>query len=143
MNNELTMEDIRFEKRKKTVGGNIVYEGRLMLGNDIICTCKISVRKDVWSISAWYTSDKYKNSGYGFKTMQYLLNVIYLEQGKPRKIEYIWDGTNDYVFKWMQKHFSPVSKLPIAVQKYLNSDDWDAHIYSLNVDAVLDYFQIG
>ena len=138
------MEDTRFEINKVPVFGNVNYNGRLLLGDNIICNCKISVNpSNTWSISGWYTSDKYKNMGYGKLTMKKVLENIYKDFGKPKKIEYIWDGTNDYVYNWMLKNFDPVSKLPIAVQKYSTADEWDAHIYSLDINKVLKYFEVA
>ena len=61
---------------------------------------------------------------------------------KPDKIEYIWNGANQYVYDWMTHHFDPISKCPIAVQKYASEDDWDSHVYILNVEKVLKYFEI-
>lgn len=109
-----------------------------------ICKCKIDVSEDnVWTISAWYTNEQYKGQGFGKKTLHETLSQIHKVMGHPKKIEYIWNGTNQYVFDWLQTHFEPVCKLPIAVQKYMEADSWEAHVYTLNKHKVLKYFHVN
>ena len=109
---------------------------------DICCTSQVYTDKDhkVWTISAWYTNGEYKNKGIGRQTLALIINYLYDLYGKPNKIEYIWDGTNQYVYDWMLKHFDAVCQCPIAIQKTQAADDWDSHIYTFNVDKVLNYF---
>ena len=112
---------------------------------NIVCECKVCYNKknNCWSISAWYTSTSYMRQGYGKRTLKHILECMYEEFGKPDKIEYIWNGANQYVMDWLSKNFDPVSKLPIEVQKNSEVDDWDAHVYVLNRDKVLSYFEIA
>ena len=110
-----------------------------------VCECKVCVNKshDAWSISAWYTSTSYMHKGYGKETLKHILEDMYEELGIPSKIEYIWNGSNQYVMDWLERNFDPVCKLPLAVLKNQEADDWDAHIYVLNRDKVIKYFNIG
>ena len=110
---------------------------------DPACMCKISVTKDKWTISSWYTKRAYKKQGIGKQTLGHLLKFLHQTYGIPKCIEYIWDGRNEYVGDWMTKHFDAKCKCPIAVQKMLEAeDDWSSHIYRLNVAKVFEYFEI-
>lgn len=111
------------------------------LGDIEVCKCQINLCGKTWTISSWYTDNKYLNKGIGSKTLKYLLRYLYEKFGVPDCVEYIWNGTNDYVYEWMKSHFGAISKCPIAVQKTQCEDDWDSHIYYLNVEKVLDYFK--
>lgn len=113
-----------------------------IIENDIACSCQVNFTGNTWTISSWYTSKKYKHQGIGKKTLQTALVKVYSITSKPDKIEYIWNGANQYVYDWMIHHFDPISKCPIAVQKYASEDDWDSHVYILNVEKVLQYFEI-
>lgn len=108
-----------------------------------ISRCNILVNQGTWKISSWYTNEGYKGQGLGKKCMRELIQYIYLKMGKPEYVEYIWNGQNEYVYQWMERHFNPISKCPIAVQKYDMSDSWDSHIYKLNVDSFLNYFKVA
>ncbi|MBQ6627890.1 MAG: hypothetical protein IJH65_03570 [Methanobrevibacter sp.] len=134
------MEDTKFEIKKTQVLSNVRYEGRLTSGVDTVCICKVNVYvpDNAWSISGWYTADGYKNKGYGKIAMSDTLKEIYKEHGKPDRIEYVWNGLNDYVYNWMTKHFGARQKTASVGPE----DDWDSHIYYLNVDKVLDYFEV-
>ena len=105
-----------------------------------VSKCIIEVNKDTWQISSWYTKEDCLGQGFGKKCMRELINHIYSKLGEPSHIEYIWNGQNEYVHEWMQRNFYPISKCPIAVQKYQADDDWESHIYMLNVNAFLTYF---
>lgn len=109
-----------------------------------ICECKVSINKekDTWTISSWYTTHGYGHKGYGTKTLKVVLAEIYKNFGIPNRVEYVWNGANEYVFDWMSKHFGAISKCPLAVQKYQCDDDWESHIYILNRDKVLKYFDL-
>lgn len=108
-----------------------------------ICICKVYMdnKHKVWTISSWYTKEEYKNKGIGKKTLAKIINHLYVVYGKPEKIEYVWNGTNEYVYDWMVKHFDAVCKCPIWVQKTQTEDDWESHVYVLDVDKVLEYFE--
>ena len=115
----------------------------LRMDNTKICTCKVTMENRTMSIVSWYTEKQYMHQGYGIKVLKHAVTMLYQEHGKPEKIKYIWNGANSYVMDWMNRHFAPVSMLPLAVQKYSDADDWEAHIYNLDVDKFLQYFDIG
>ena len=107
------------------------------------CICKISVTKDKWTISSWYTKRAYKNRGIGKQTLGHLLRHLHQLHGTPNHIEYIWDGRNEYVYEWMTKHFDAKCQCPIAVQKMFEAeDDWQSHMYQLDVAKVFEYFEV-
>lgn len=114
----------------------------LIENNKEVSKCVIEVNNDTWQISAWYTKTDCLKQGFGKKCMRELIHHIYLKTGMPQYIEYIWNGQNEYVHEWMQHNFNPISKCPLAVQKYQADDDWESHIYKLNVDSFLKYFGI-
>lgn len=95
------------------------YAADDVMQEDKICECKIDVdpKKRTWTISSWYTTEKHKHHGYGKLTMQECLDSIAAVYGIPEKVEYIWNGANQYVFDWLEENFGAVSKCPIAVQK--------------------------
>lgn len=128
--------DIRIKTDTNSVTCETIIE------NNIACYCRVNFAGDTWTISSWYTSKNYKRQGIGKKTLQTALAKVYSMTSKPDKIEYIWNGANQYVYEWMIHHFDPISKCPIAVQKYASEDDWDSHVYILNVEKVLQYFEI-
>ena len=122
----------------------IAYAEDDVAQEDKICECKIDVdpATKTWTISSWYTMEKHKHHGYGKLTLRECLNSIAAVYGVPAKVEYIWNGANQYVFDWLEENFGAVSKCPIAVQKYANDDDWDSHVYILNREKFLAYFHL-
>lgn len=135
------MKDLMFGIKKTQVLTNIRYEGKLVYGQTDVCTCKVNVNKtdNSWSISGWYTDDGYMNRGYGKLTLGNTLKELYKDNGRPDRIEYIWNGSNDYVYDWMKNHFDAKQKSPAVGPE----DDWDSHIYYLDVDKVLNYFEVN
>ena len=123
---------------------NGIYHTKAYIGYDLVCECKVCINddNDTWSISAWYTGTSYQHHGYGLYTLKATLKLMYLQLGEPERIEYIWNGSNQYVMDWLEEHFSPVCKLPLAVRKYQDADDWDAHIYVLDKESVFRYLNI-
>lgn len=115
----------------------------IMDKNTCISSCRINITGKAWTISSWYTAKGQKRNGYGRHVLQTAMQNAYAKTGYPDKIEYIWNGANQYVYDWMSKHFEPVSRCPLAVQKYASGDDWESHIYILNVEKVLRYFEIA
>lgn len=108
-----------------------------------ICKCKMYTNEqNTWTISAWYTLKDYLHQGYGSITLKNTVQEMYNTFGQPEKIEYVWNGANNYVYDWLSKNFGAISKCPIAVQKYANDDDWDSHIYTLNLEKFLKYFDL-
>lgn len=128
--------DIRIKSDTNSVTCETIIE------NNIACSCRVNFTGNTWTISSWYTAKNHKHHGIGKKTLQTALQKVYDMTSKPDKIEYIWNGANQYVYDWMIHHFDPISKCPIAVQKYASEDDWDSHVYILNVEKVLQYFEI-
>lgn len=111
---------------------------------EICSTCHVYAEEEhqVWTIAVWYTNDGYKNQGIGKQTLAKIITYLYVFYGKPSKIKYIWNGAHQYVYDWMVKHFDAVCQCPIVIQKTQAEDDWDSHIYNLNVDKVLKYFEL-
>lgn len=116
---------------------------QLMDKDTCISSCRINITGKTWTVSSWYTAKDRKHNGYGKHVLQTAMQNAYARTGHPDKVEYIWNGANQYVYDWMSKHFEPVSKCPLAVQKYASGDDWESHIYILNVEKVLNYFEIA
>ena len=155
MNNELEIEELHgmifistnglinhimdsvYDKEKK----NAVFEGKSYF-NEVVCTCKISTNQGRWVISYWHTEEKYQHRGYGKELMKSVLKEIYLRFGEPEGIEYIWNGLNQYVFDWLEQNFDAKCKCDIAVQKNQSDDDWESHIYVLNKDKFMNFFNI-
>lgn len=103
--------------------------------------CTIDISRGVWVITGWFTKEGFKHNGYGKKTMKYLLDYLVEIYGQPGGLEYVWNGQNDYVYEFIQKHFDAKCKSPIAVQKYQAEDDWESHMYVLNADKVFEYYR--
>ncbi len=132
---------VAFTKYDKKIG---IYQTQVYLRQSQVAECKICVNKNTntWSITSWYTRPENQKHGYGVFAMRATLKTMLRDQGYPQNIEYVWNGANQYVMDWLTRHFSPVSKLPVAVQKYQEIDDWDAHIYILNREAIIKYFDV-
>jgi predicted GNAT family acetyltransferase len=109
-----------------------------------ICKCQVYTDDShkTWTISSWFTKDGYNGHGIGRSTLYEIFKYLHKKYGKPSKVEYIWNGTNEYIFNWLVEHFDAVCRCPIAVQKTQSDDDWESHIYDLNTDKVLEYFGI-
>lgn len=108
-----------------------------------VCKCMIGVEDhNKWQITGWYTRDEYKNKGYGKQTMKCLLDYLYKLKGMPEEIDYIWNGTNKYVYDFIKEKFDARCSCPIVVQKYQADDDWDSHIYILDTQKVFSFFHV-
>lgn len=112
------------------------------LADENICKCQIGIEKGVWTISAWFTKEEYKHQGIGKETMQYILRYMFETFGAPEEIDYIWNGTNQYVYDWIHNCFDAYCKCPIAIQKTQSDDDWSSHVYVLNHQKIFQYFKI-
>jgi len=114
------------------------------VGDENACECILDIdqidNKIKWTISSWFTKDKFKHQGIGKNTMGRLFGYCVSRYGIPTDVEYIWNGAHEYVMDWLEKHFDAVCTCPIAVQKTQADDDWDSHIYKLNTKKILDYF---
>lgn len=116
---------------------------KIMEKGTLASHCTITRDSDKWNISSWYTTSSFKNKGYGKTAMIELFTYCTDKYGKPAEIKYTWNGQNSYVYDWMVKHFDAVCCCSLAVQKYSYDDDWESHLYDLNVDKFLNYLEIG
>ena len=107
-----------------------------------LCRCTVDYDKNGWAISAWYTNKDYLGQGIGSKVLKHTLRKLYKHTGRPEHIQYIWNGTNEYVGDWIKHHFDAVSLCPMAIQKTQSDDDWSSHVYELNPDKVFRYFSL-
>ena len=120
-----------------------VYKCTYTKNNKAACKCTITLDdKENWQVTGWYTDDEFKNQGLGKATMHHLLHYLYFRYGKPQNILYIWNGLNRYVYDWIKANFDAYCRCPIAVQKYQAEDDWESHMYILDVDKMLTYFEV-
>lgn len=117
-------------------------ECEAMLGDKVICSCKVNSNISMWTIVSWFTNEEFQGNGIGKKTLAQTLYCLYKNTGAPKEIKYIWNGMNSYVLEWMERHFDAKSLCPIAVQKKQADDDWESHIYDLDVAKTLAYFEI-
>ncbi len=110
--------------------------------NESVCKLQINTAENnsIWTISSWYTKKGFCHNGIGKACMSACLSDMVVKYGIPKKIQYIWNGANGYVIKFLTEHFNAVCNCPIAVQKTQTDDDWESHIYTLNKEKVLDYF---
>ena len=124
----------------KTTTKGTLYITQAFLNDVQVCECKISVvPKMIWTISSWFTTKEFQHNGYGALTLKACIEEIMKNETIPAKVEYIWNGKNIYVLKWLVKHFDAVCTCPIAVQKYAADDDWESHIYVLNKNKFIAY----
>ena len=109
-----------------------------------VCKCYISTNKEeqLWRISYWFTKSEFMHKGYGKETLKHTLDYCMTKYGMPTSVQYTWNGTNSYVLDWLERHFNAVCTCPIAVQKTQPDDDKDSHIYELNKEKVLEYFDL-
>lgn len=98
---------------------------------------------NVWTISEWFVSDCFQHKGYGRRILDAALTKMFEMFGEPFEIQYVWNGQNEYVFEWLKKNFTPISTCPIAIQKTQSDDDWSSHIYKLQKEKVLKYFELN
>lgn len=129
-------------KVEKSPKGSVMCEATIQ--NKVVCSCKVNVNfaNHAWVIASWFTNEDMQGQGIGKKTLAEAISYLYRHTGIPEKIKYIWNGTNVYVLEWMQRHFDAKCSCPIAVQKKQPDDDWESHIYDLDVNKTLSYFEI-
>ena len=125
-----------FDKIYKTHQGNGVYVV-LKRENVKISECKISASNGIWSISEWFTSTTYKHQGYGSKVLKEALLSLYDEYGMPEEIRYNWNGVNEYVYLWLEKHFNAKPLVPEFLR--YDEDKKTYHIYILDKHKVLEF----
>ncbi len=101
--------------------------------------CKIDIDKDgTWTISSWHVKEEYQNAGHGKRLLAETVMELLSQGYEPTKIRYIWDGQNKYVYKWL-KQFKAKSMVNLNVVKYSPDDDWESHIYDLDMELFLRY----
>ena len=87
-------------------------------------------------ISSWFVDGGAQKLGIGKELLRQIFNKI--EPLSIVSIKYIWNGTNEYVGKWLEK-FDAVNECPIAFLKNSEKDSWECHLYALNVEKFLKY----
>ena len=133
---------ILFDTFKKRLGSYII---RTRIINDkgiVQGKCSITVTNNVWTISEWFIDKTLQGKGIGRALLRSTLEYLYNVLGEPLKIEYIWNGQNEYVLEWLTRNFEPISKCPLSVQKTQTEDDWESHVYVLDKNKVLKYFRL-
>lgn len=117
---------------------------RLLKDEEEISMCEIDVDETTrsWNIIYWFTYKGLGNRGFGKMVLGEALRRCMEKYGSPASIRYTWNGANAYVLEWIERHFDAVCTCPIAVQKTQAEDDWDSHIYELDKEKVLKYFEI-
>lgn len=83
---------------------------RALDGDKQVCECKINIKDSCWEITSWFTDSQYKNMGIGKHTMKELIDYLYSLLGEPSDIQYIWNGSNQYVYDWIKNNFNAVCK---------------------------------
>lgn len=133
---------MRFSANKKVMKDRIIISSVLYDKTTEIGNCKVIVTDNKWTISGWYVNKSYQNKGFGNhllkETFQYIINNKYV----PNTIDYIWNGTNQYVYNWIVDKFDAYCDCPIAVRKNSFDDDWNSHIYHLNKNKLFEYFEL-
>ena len=115
------------------------------LENKTVSYCKVNNNNTIhiWTIVLWFTNEGLRGQGVGKKTLAHAISNLYEKTGKPNEIKYIWNGTNSYVLEWLERNFDAECSCPIAIQKKQADDDWESHIYDLDVEKTLAYFEIA
>ena len=120
---------------------NNSYKTTAYINQESVCRCVINRKNETWTISSWYTENNHQHNGYGKLTLKECLNRMANDYKLPESVKYIWNGVNEYVLDWLKENFDAVCDCPMVVQKYASDDDWSSHIYTLNRDKFLSYFE--
>lgn len=118
-----------------------MYRAYLKEDGKCVGRCGISVTNNVWVISEWFVDHNYMHRGYGKRVLRDLAHNIYYRYGRPRKIKYIWNGANEYVYDWMVRNFNAKCTCPMWELKTLEEDLWLAHEYELDIDKFVEYIE--
>lgn len=113
--------------------------------NDVVisvCILSVDPGSGTWNVTFWNTRDGYKHKGYGKESMKLVLYKAVEIYGFPEIMQYTWNGDNQYVLEWMEKHFDAECICPLAVQKTQPDDDRESHIYVLDRKKVSAYFSL-
>lgn len=108
---------------------------------EVVSCCGLTKEGTEWTIFKWNTQQNYQNYGYGKFAMKELLKYCIASYGKPSAMKYIWNGQNEYVGEWLKRNFDAECSCPLSVLKN-NDDDWESHIYKLDINKVLGYFKM-
>ena len=114
---------------------------KLKEDNITVSECRVAVSNGIWSISEWFTARTYRHQGYGKQVLREAFNVLSDEYGSPTEIRYNWNGVNEYVLEWMNRHFSPQSIISDVERKYGAEQSWEAHIFILDKEKVFNYIK--
>lgn len=106
------------------------------------CTCYTNDKGKEWVITKWFVNPGHQHKRYGFEILQKALSELTTRYGSPRKITYIWNGVNNYVLEWLQKRFDAECLCPLVILKTQAEDNWESHVYQLNKEKVLTYFEL-
>lgn len=117
------------------------YKGKLYVSGKLVSHCVVNYNEGSWVISAWYTEDGYKHRGYGKEVLTKTLRRL-AKKHVLRKIEYVWNGKNDYVYDWLKTHFNATCNCPLTILKNESADNWESHIYTLDSSKVIEYFEL-
>lgn len=129
---------------KKDKSGDCTIQSLGYIGEEKICQCVCHTNNGgkEWVIAKWFVDSQYQRKGYGYKILKKTLQELFMFCSFPEKISYIWNGTNEYVMEWLLEKFDAQCSCPIAVQKTQSEDDWESHIYQLDISKTLEYFDI-
>lgn len=100
----------------------------------------IDIDNQKWTITEWFTKKEYMNQGYGTKVFKSAFADLIKNYGKPERIVYVWNNENEYVMRWLKK-FDAKCTCPLSVLKYANDDIWEAHLYDLNIDKLIEFIR--
>lgn len=112
-------------------------------GEDVVCTATISISGESLTISEWMTDKGWRNKGIGRNALKAILSKIKQMGHSITSVSYNWNGVNAYVLDWLTRNFDAECKCPISVRKYSSDDDKDSHIYLLNTEKFMRYFNIA
>lgn len=125
-------------------GDGYVSTASIIENNIPIARCLVYASDDkhsVWKISIWKVREDMQRRGYGKKLLKAALEQLRSRVGIPTEVIYLWNGSNQYVMDWMMRHFEPVCMGDIAAIKYQADDDWESHMYKLNVKLLFKYLE--
>ena len=106
--------------------------------------CKIDYDSDSLIITEWYINSEYRHRGLGRLLLDKTLKIVIQNLGYlPAKIEYIWNGKNEYVLDWLTKNFNAKDIGDLNQKKYSPADTWENHRYTLNRENFVKYFNLG
>jgi len=129
-----------------TINYNVIVNNKYVqvvaeADNKAIGSCKVDYADNEITISSWFVDKEYQHLGYGKKILGKAIESI---PDKFDVVKYIWNGRNEYVLQWMEKHFNAKSLCPIHMLKYSYlhpEDSWDLHVYKLNTEKFMKYFK--